>query len=301
MGKAFSMGLDKTFQGYQEEGVMKILKDIRDGLANGLIRPNNMPNRPNDDDDRPDRPDDRPDRPDGALGSVFLNNLNTNLNNIQSNGEHYARLIACQNAVIEKLEEEIKDEKILTKHIVDQAGEAINSIKEESPEYYNKYKQTLFEYIEALKQLNSAHNVYEREIGMLSIDLNNEKTRANELINKIQDLEKTNELSSNILVDLAKELDELRNNESKLKEDNEYLDNLVNSLKDNNSELIQNIKNIDNEVTRDQAKIRDMLNKVNDNINNLYKQIIDKENDFDAKLDKLNKLNDNIKKVNNYI
>ena len=44
-----------------------------------------------------------------------------------------------------------------------------------------------------------------------------------------------------------------------------------------------------------------MLNKVNDNINNLYKQIIDKENDFDAKLDKLNKLNDNVKKINNYI
>ena len=40
---------------------------------------------------------------------------------------------------------------------------------------------------------------------MLSTDLNNEKTRATELIDKIQDLEKTNELSSNILVDLAKE------------------------------------------------------------------------------------------------
>ena len=40
-----------------------------------------------------------------------------------------------------------------------------------------------------------------------------------------------------------------------------------------------------------------MLNKVNENINNLYKQIIEKENDFDTKLDKLNKLNDNIKKI----
>ena len=232
---------------------------------------------------------------------MFLNNLNTNLNNIQSNGEHYARLIVSQNVVSKKLEEEIKDEKKLTKDIVDQAGETINRIKEESSEYYNKYKQTLFEYIEALKQLNSANNVYGREIGTLSIDLNNEKTRANELINKIQDLEKTNELSSNVLVDLAKELDELRNNENKLKEDNEYLDNLVNSLKDNNSELIQSIKNVYNEATRDQAKICDMLNKVNDNMNNLYKQIIDKENDFGAKLDKLNKLNDNIKKINNYI
>ena len=62
LGKAFSTGLDKTAQGYQEEGVIKILKDIRDGLANGVIRPNKMPNRPNDDDDRPNRPDDRPDR-----------------------------------------------------------------------------------------------------------------------------------------------------------------------------------------------------------------------------------------------
>ena len=52
LGKAFSVGLDKTAQGYQEEGVIKLLKDIRDGLAGGVNR------RPND--DRPDdnRPDD---------------------------------------------------------------------------------------------------------------------------------------------------------------------------------------------------------------------------------------------------
>ena len=45
LGKAFSVGLDKTAQGYQEEGVIKLLKDIRDGLAGGVIRPN----RPDDD------------------------------------------------------------------------------------------------------------------------------------------------------------------------------------------------------------------------------------------------------------
>ena len=52
LGKSFSVGLDKTSQGYQEEGVMKLLKDIRDGLAGGVNR------RP--DDNRPDdnRPDD---------------------------------------------------------------------------------------------------------------------------------------------------------------------------------------------------------------------------------------------------
>ena len=35
------MRLDKTAQGYQDEGVMKLLKDVRDGLAAGVnIRPN---------------------------------------------------------------------------------------------------------------------------------------------------------------------------------------------------------------------------------------------------------------------
>ena len=54
LGKAFSLRLDKTAQGYQEEGVIKLLKDIRDGLVGG--------NRPNGNaDDRPSgNVDDRP-------------------------------------------------------------------------------------------------------------------------------------------------------------------------------------------------------------------------------------------------
>ena len=58
LGKAFSTGLDKTADGYQEEGVIKILKDIRDGLAGGVNRPNRLDN---DDDDRPNDEDDTPD------------------------------------------------------------------------------------------------------------------------------------------------------------------------------------------------------------------------------------------------
>ena len=41
------MGLDQTVQGYQEEGIMKILKDIRDALAGNVIIPARPP-RPND-------------------------------------------------------------------------------------------------------------------------------------------------------------------------------------------------------------------------------------------------------------
>ena len=47
LGKVFSVGLDKTAQGYQDEGVIKLVKDIRDALAGGVnIRPND--NRPDD-------------------------------------------------------------------------------------------------------------------------------------------------------------------------------------------------------------------------------------------------------------
>ena len=38
LGKTFSTGLDKTAQGYQEEGATKLLKDIRDGLVGGVNR-----------------------------------------------------------------------------------------------------------------------------------------------------------------------------------------------------------------------------------------------------------------------
>ena len=72
LGKTFSTGLDKTLQSYQEEGVIKLLKDIRDGLARaplgpgappgpgGLDRPDdideddNDDNNDNDNDDMPD-------------------------------------------------------------------------------------------------------------------------------------------------------------------------------------------------------------------------------------------------------
>ena len=63
LGKTFSMGLDKTAQGYQGEGVIKSLKDIRDGLRGGVIRPNNRPNNDNGDGDNNDgdNDDDMPD------------------------------------------------------------------------------------------------------------------------------------------------------------------------------------------------------------------------------------------------
>ena len=57
LGKTFNTGLDKTAQGYQEERITKLLKDIRDSLASNVIiparalRPNDNGNDDNGNDD----------------------------------------------------------------------------------------------------------------------------------------------------------------------------------------------------------------------------------------------------------
>ena len=85
LDKAFSTGLDKTADGYQEEVVIKLLKDIRDGLRGG-----NVDDRPDRPDDRPhDRPDDRPhDRPDGQYyekkEKIVIDYLLNEINNINN-------------------------------------------------------------------------------------------------------------------------------------------------------------------------------------------------------------------------
>ena len=52
LSKTFSPGLEKTAQGYQEEGVIKLLKDIRDGLRGGVNRLDDNRSDNNDNDDK---------------------------------------------------------------------------------------------------------------------------------------------------------------------------------------------------------------------------------------------------------
>ena len=281
LGKTFSTGLDRTAQGYQEEGAIKLLKDIRDSLARPP-RPNNIrddnggdndENDDNDDNDYDNRPDDNDDNDnddnddndnddnddnDDNYGSVFLNNLNTNLNNIQNDSEHYARLIAYQNVTIGKLNEELTDKKILTQDIVDQARETIDENNKERLKYYNKYKNTLVDYTNALEQLNKDENTYGGEIG----NLNN---TINELRNKIQNLENVEKKSLETINELNDKLDELENKNIS-ENDKEILLAKIGSLIDNNNRLENFIENYDNNVQKSKHKIYNELNKFKNNM-----------------------------------
>ena len=164
LGKAFSVGLDTTTQGYQEEGVIKLLKDIRDGLAGNVIRRNNIPDDiPGDksDDRRDDRPDDRPDgRPDDRADdrhkqcyekkeNIVINYLLNEMDNIDKKyretiddineqNNDYLKKIKEQNDDIEKLKKEVRDNKKLTKDILHESGERINKLYQEKLKYYNE-------------------------------------------------------------------------------------------------------------------------------------------------------------------
>ena len=90
LGKTFSAGLDKTAQGYQEEGVMKLLKDIGDSLRGGARPPgpdNNNDNNNDNNDDNDDRPDynNMPDleTEEEALERISTNALDKFKNNIE--------------------------------------------------------------------------------------------------------------------------------------------------------------------------------------------------------------------------
>ena len=58
----FSTRLDKTVPNYQKEGVIKLLKNIRDNLA-GDNRPNNRPNNDDNDNNRTNNDDNDINRP----------------------------------------------------------------------------------------------------------------------------------------------------------------------------------------------------------------------------------------------
>ena len=75
LGQTFSTGLDKTAQGYQEEGVIKLLKDIRDGLAKAPPGPRGF--RDNDDNDDDNDNDDNDDFTDATDISDDMPDLET--------------------------------------------------------------------------------------------------------------------------------------------------------------------------------------------------------------------------------
>ena len=78
LGETFNTGLDKNAQGYQEEGIIKLLKDIRDGLAGNVIilaRPPRPDDNGNDDNRNDDNGNDDNGNDDNGNDLSWMNDL----------------------------------------------------------------------------------------------------------------------------------------------------------------------------------------------------------------------------------
>ena len=113
----------------------------------------------------------------------------------------------------------------------------------------------MVDYTNALEKLNKAENTYGKEVG----NLNN---TINELRNKIRNLENAEKKSSEIINELNDELE----NKNILENDKKILLAKIDSLIDNNNDLVDFIENYDNNVEKTKYKIYNELNKFKNNM-----------------------------------
>ena len=167
LGKTFSAGLDKTTQGYQEEGVIKLLKYIRDSLRGGARPPgpdnsNNNNNYYDDDDDDDD--DNRPDynnMPDleteeEATERISVNALDKFKNNIEIEMNNLDKIFENkENEFSTKLNKINNNVKKIDNYIKENNDKIIKKKKE--------YNQILLKYNESIKELEKTKDELNKE------------------------------------------------------------------------------------------------------------------------------------------
>ena len=165
LGKTFSAGLDKTAQGYQEEGVMKLLKDIRDSFKGGAgpPRPDNNNGDNNDDDDN-NNDDDRPDynnMPDleteeEAAERISTNTLDKFKNNIEIEMNNLDKIVKNkENEFSTKLNKLNDDVKKIDNYIKENNDKTIKKEKE--------YNEIFLKYNESIKKLEKTKDELNKE------------------------------------------------------------------------------------------------------------------------------------------
>ena len=200
LGQTFSIGLDKTAQGHQEEGVMKLLKDIRDGLKGG-VRP---PGPDNDNDDNDDNNDNDDNKKEIVITNLLneIDKMNDTINSINKENGGYLKKIKEQNDDIEKLKKETMDNKKITKDILNDAGKKINKFYQEKSKYHNELKYEIERNSEIIKQRNDIF----RQIARHTISDESDKQISINVLNR--DIERLINLN-NKYIDKIKYLDDL--------------------------------------------------------------------------------------------
>ena len=140
LGQTFKTGLDKNAQGYQEEGIIKLLKDIRDGLAAGITpRVPGALRRSDDDDD-----DDEQKRLSKLLGELRTDEDNEEFRN-EPKKDKLDKFVNDNNMLNLETEEEATLSKF--KEIVRNKEDEINKTFEDKENRLNKLNNNVKKFI----------------------------------------------------------------------------------------------------------------------------------------------------------
>ena len=156
LGRTFSIGLDKTTQSYQEEGVTKLLKDIRDGLRGGVNRLNNDNNNDdNNNDDNNDDDDDKIEEETAKRTEDFYEQKKDNYDDIINN---------LRDKIFD-LETKLKDSELSNKEKV----KLNNEEKDKIYNMLNKFKDNMKENINNFdKKSNDYLDIFDNKIRTLN-------------------------------------------------------------------------------------------------------------------------------------
>ena len=183
LGQTFSVGLDKTVQGYQEEGVIKLLKDIRDGLRGG-VRPPGPDNDDNNDGKNDDNNND-------DSNDDNNNDDNNNDDNDDNDNEDNDNDDNDNDSVpdLETEEEAVKRMVDYYKKIKDDYDDIIKNLKHKILDLETKLKDSKLS-IEEKDKLNNEEK--DKIYKMLKIDIYNFNKKSNDYLdifyNKISKL-----------------------------------------------------------------------------------------------------------------
>ena len=254
LGKTFSTGLDKTVPNYQEEGVIKLLKDIRDGLAGGIgprgpQEPRAPPgsgrsDRPDDDDNDNDDDDDDDDDEQKRL-SKLLGELRTNEDN-------------------EEFRNKPKEDKL---------DEFVNDNDDKVFNVLNKFKNNIESEMSNLdKMVTGKENKWNSKLHKLNNDIKNLDNYIKENNDKKINIEKKLDFvvnkCNNLLLKYNQSNEELKSTKNELYETNDKLDKAENDINEK-AKYIDKLKEIQEKFNYQNNKVKKLeseLNEKNENI-----------------------------------
>ena len=274
LGKTFSAGLDKNAQGYQEEGAIKLLKDIRDSLAGGIIPGVPRKFRDDDDDDDHDDDDNMPDleTEEGAAKTNILNKIINFDEMVRNKEDEFDKMFKDKENRLNKLNNNVKKIKnyieennnkiIAMEHKLDYTENERNNLLLKINQLHNKLRETKNELNKSGNdELKEKVDYQKNEIKKLESELNDKDKNINIYKNNIKNLEIKNYKIVARNNEYFEEID-------KLKKINNKNNQRIQELEENRIETEKKIKesNIIDDIKKSPTKIPQNVRKRDDKV-----------------------------------